>query len=568
MFGFETEYAITWIKRHKSLSREILMSSFMGAARKCLVHLPDIRGDGMFLANGSRLYIDCGQHPELATPECTNPWDAVRYLKAGEMIIGAAIEKMRSEVKPGTEIFCSMCNVDYVQNTTWGCHESFLHRCNASALSKHIIPHLVSRTIFTGAGGFQPVSAGLRFTLSPRASHIAHVVSSDSTGDRGIYHTKDESLSSSGYHRLHILCGESLRSETSIWLKVGTTALVVAMIDAGLKPCEDLELASPVNALQVVAVDTHCRKRLDLVDGRTATALDIQRHYLNLAEQHKSDPFMPPWAEAVCMRWRQILDLLEVDPAKTNRMLDWTIKQTLYGHHLENRGVPWEKIFAWNKVTDQLQAALHRNRRHGLLHPDFILGPNSPVLEVVAQLTPHIRKNGLSWEELEGFLQLKQEMFEIDTRFGQLGENSVFQSLDRAGMLEHNIDGVDNIEHAKSHPPGTGRARIRGEMVRRLAAKGGGYKCSWQVICDQEKRPILDLSDPFAVGKDAIPVIAEKDAIPVDDVEDAVPVVAEEDTMPARDSSSQHEHQRRLPFAGGSDIDPLLGQFLGIRRRS
>jgi proteasome accessory factor A len=539
MFGLETEYAISWIKGHKSPDRELLTNHFMEAARKCLLHLPDIQSSGMFLANGSRLYIDCGQHPELATPECTNPWDAVRYLKAGERIINTVMEQLRLDLKTDAEIFCTSCNVDYLQNTTWGCHESYLHRCDVHALSKHIIPHLVSRTIFVGTGGFEPHAAGLRFTLSPRASHISHVVSSDSTGERGIYHTKDESLSGRGYHRLHILCGESQRSESSIFLKISTTAIVVAMIEAGLKPCDDLELASPVDALHTVAADTHCQERLELVGGRTASALEIQRHYLSLAELHRNDSFMPPWTEDICWRWRQVLDLLEENPSKTHKMLDWTIKQKLYSHHLEKRGAQWEKIQAWSKIIDALQAALNESTRYNLLSPDVILGPNSPVLETVAQLTAHIRENRLRWDGLGDFLQLKQEMFEIDTRFGQLGEKSVFQSLDRTGMLAHHVEGVDNIEQAMSHPPSTGRARLRGEMVRRLADQGSKYRCTWQFISDNEKRPILDLSDPFVAG---------------------------EDPPSNTGCNKHHDRQRDLPF--GNDVDPLLSPFLRVRGRS
>jgi hypothetical protein len=103
-------------------------------------------------------------------------------------------------------------------------------------------------------------------------------------------------------------------------------------------------------------------------------------------------------------------------------------------------------------------------------------------------------------------------------------------------------------------------------MVRRLAAQGEGYKCSWQVICDRNKRPILDLSDPFAAGKGEIPVIAEKKPVPADNGDTAVSVAAEDEARPVRDTILRRERQRRLPFSNGSDIDPLLGQFLGIRR--
>ncbi len=498
MFGLETEYAISGFEGGNSVDREMILDRLMRAARKRLPHLPDSQSSGMFLSNGSRLYVDCGLHPELSTPECTNPWDAVRYIKAGEETIDEIVGLLNSDDNTGVEIFCSICNVDYMSKATWGCHESFLHRCSPRLLPKQIIPHLVSRTIYSGAGGFNPFSAGLQFTLSPRAAHIDHVTSSNSTGDRGIYHTKDEPLSAGGYHRLHILCGESLCSELGIWLKVSATALVVAMIEAGLNPGNNVQLHSPVAALHTVALDTCCREKLKLVGGNTASALQIQRHYLDQAELHIHDSFMPPWAEEACAQWRNILDLLEEDATRVQKKLDWGIKQTLYAHHLDSHGLEWETIHSWNYIVGKLQEALNRAQRHFTFQPEFILGPNSPALEDVAQLTPYLRDKGLRWDGLKKFLQVKKELQEIDTRFGQLGEMGVFHALDRSGLLEHHMDGVDNITNAVFSPPRNGRARIRGTMVGRFADNPKRYRCNWHGIYDLSNRTLLDLTDPYA----------------------------------------------------------------------
>src|SRR5207249_4593714 len=126
-------------------------------------------------------------------------------------------------------------------------HESYLHRGDPCVCPKQIVPHLASRLIYSGAGGFDPRSLGLDFSLSPRVSHLFNVKSSESTKDRGIFHTKDEPLSEKGFHRLHVICGESLSSRLASFLKVGTTALVVAMIEAGLQPGDDVELRSPID---------------------------------------------------------------------------------------------------------------------------------------------------------------------------------------------------------------------------------------------------------------------------------------------------------------------------------
>lgn len=237
LFGVETEYAITGLAGGVGIDRQRLVCRLLEAAGKELVHLPDLHGNGLYLQNGARFYVDCGLHPEFSTPECANPWDAVRYIRAGEEILARLASRAESAEGQGAEVLCFLCNVDYGGGqATWGCHESYLHRGDPAVFPKQIIPHLVSRIIYTGAGGFNPLAAGLEFTLSPRAAHLTNAVSSDSTGNRGIFHTKDESLCGPGYHRLHLLCGESLCSETASWLKLGATALVVAMIEAGVNP--------------------------------------------------------------------------------------------------------------------------------------------------------------------------------------------------------------------------------------------------------------------------------------------------------------------------------------------
>jgi hypothetical protein len=157
-------------------------------------------------------------------------------------------------------------------------------------------------------------------------------------------------------------------------------------------------------------------------------------------------------------------------------------------------------------VVGRLKTALDRTRRSWPSRLDSIIGPNSPVLEEVAQLTPYVRESGLRWDELEMFLQLRRELLEIDTRFGQLGGKGVFRALDAAGLLEHHMDGVDNIESAVANPPAAGRAKVRGEFVRRVAGIRNRYHCDWSAAFDMEKRLRLDLSNPFATEEQWVPI--------------------------------------------------------------
>jgi proteasome accessory factor A len=500
LFGVETEYAITGMSSDGAMDRELILHRLMALAGRQLTQLPDLNASaGFFLGNGSRFYVDCGAHPEICTPECANPWDAVRYIEAGHRILAGLTSSVASSSPPGTEILCFRCNVDYSGNqTTWGCHESYMHCIAQEALQPQIIPHLVTRLIYTGAGGFNPLSRGLEFTLSPRMAHFRRVVTESSTSTRGIWHSKSEPLCS-GYNRLHVLCGESLCSESAAFLKVGVTALIVAMADAGLTPGSAVELADPLAAMHSVAGDVTCKKLLRMSNGNYSTAISIQRHYLEQAESHLGASFMPSWAPEVCRRWRDILNQIEYTPASAEKTLDWGIKRALYANHARGLNLRWDELPFLNQVIVQLTAALAAARKgpEPAMSLEAAIAPQQRMLKQVAAFLPLLRSRRLGWEDLRTLLACRQKFFEIDTRFGQLGPHGIFQTLDQAGVLSHRVSDADNIELAVTQPPATGRAHLRGEVIQRLA-RAGNARCDWQCVMDYGKGRVLDLSDPFA----------------------------------------------------------------------
>ncbi len=406
----------------------------------------------------------------------------------------------------------SRCNVCHGgTQSAFGCHESYGHQVNPELLAQQIVPHLVSRLIYTGAGGFSNRSPGLEFTLSPRVAHLVKESSSASTSGRGIFHTRDESLSGPGYSRLHLLCGESLCSETATWLKMGTTALVVAMIEAGLQPGDGVRLRAPVDAMRRFAADVTCQAAVAGAAG-SLTAVAIQRHYLRLAEDHLHDSFMPPWAEEVCVCWRAILTQLEQDPETLATVLDWPIKLSLYRDRCWRAGIAWKSLSDWTEVLVRCNSALQARdvdataQRLGMA----LLGPASPIAEEVAELTPWLKDRGLDWSGLERFLALRHQLLEIDMRFGQLGNRGIFTALDRAGVLAHRMSGVDRIEEAMTEPPAVGRARLRGQGIRRLTGNDGRYVCDWTGIWDRKLGRFLDLTDPFAAEESWIDLQPQK----------------------------------------------------------
>ena len=499
MFGIESEYAVVGRAgkdeevNHDGVARQV--------ARLIQEQAPHATGLGRcdtFFGNGGRFYVDCGSHPEYCTPECTNPWDVVRYTLAGERMLADACERVPAAFPQVREAAIHKCNVDYSgSGATWGCHESYLHRADPAVLATQLIPHLVSRVIYTGAGGFDARNPGIEFTLSPRASHLEKAISAESTSGRGIVHTKDESLCRGGFHRLHLVCGESLCSELASWLKVGATALVVAMVEAGLRPGEGVELRAPLSALRAIAGDPTCTTVVMTTDRRHMSPIAIQRRYLEAAEAHLGDGFMPPWAAEVCWQWRETLNRLAADPRSLCGALDWAIKLDVYRDHARRRGIDWDTLPSWTYVVERLVAELCQIDGGGWMPRLWeVLGPGSPIREGVGRLDPYLRKKGLRWEGLRPFILLRQELFEIDFKFGRLGPHGLFALLDAAGVRSHGVPGVDNIEHAMLHPPAEGRARLRGETIRRLAGTRK-IMCDWQRLWDGAECRALDLSDPF-----------------------------------------------------------------------
>ncbi len=504
LMGFEQEMALCATKsRGASPDTETLLTSLSAIAEESLVHLRGLGEGGIFLANGGRLYVNCLKY-EYAGPECSHPDEIVKYLLAGERILaGLASELARRIGLDDAALY--RCNVDYTGASTWGAHESYLTRSEPSRLAGDLIPFLVARVVTAGAGGFRPLTrTGCSFTLSPRAWHISVPMSQSSTGahERGIFHVKDETLSSAGYHRLHVLVGDALCSQRQNWLKFAATSIVVALADAGLQPGRDVTLCAPVDALREFASDTTCTVKATTRSGREMSAADIQRHYLELARHHLHADWMPSWAPEAVEKWDAMLRRLEGAPDSVATCLDWGIKYRVFQSHIEKRGFSRQGIRRWTHLTDLLRRcidALPRAPRNPDRFADCVLNPRGLLRKIVANLTPHLPSRAMDWSQLEDYLKLRSELFALDFKFGRLGDKGIFNCLDRAGVLDHGIAGLDDaqIDNAAANPPRIGRAKLRGEAIRRLHKKPARGASNWMTVYDGTSEMVLNLSDPF-----------------------------------------------------------------------
>src|ERR1700691_4327931 len=247
IFGLENEYGVTCTLRGQ---RRLSPDEVARYLFRRVVSWG--RSSNVFLENGARLYLDVGSHPEYATPECDSIADLVAHDKAGERILDhlvtGAEARLREEGIRGV-IYLFKNNTDSAGNS-YGCHENYLtsRRDDFAHYTEILIPFLVSRQIFAGAGKVLQTARGAVYCLSQRAEHIWEGVSSATTRSRPIINTRDEPhADAERFRRLHVIVGDSNMSETTMLLKVGATDLVLRMVEAGVV-MRDLTLENPIRA--------------------------------------------------------------------------------------------------------------------------------------------------------------------------------------------------------------------------------------------------------------------------------------------------------------------------------
>ncbi len=284
----------------------------------------------VFLENGARFYLDTGCHPEYATPECASPMDVTIYDKAGERILenllNYAQNKVHEEGFQG-ELAIFKNNTDFVGNS-YGCHENYLADRTADFyyMAEQLIPFLVTRQIFTGAGKVFRTRRGTVYHISQRAQHIRQKISGTTTNERSIINTRDEPHAiKEKYRRLHIIVGDSNMSEYTTYLKVGTTALILQMIEDDFIP-PTFSLRNPVRAIKDISRDLTCREPVPLNNGKKYSALELQKEYLDLAHRYYSTRPMSPEAADILQKWEYVLTKLEEDPMQLHHEIDWVIK--------------------------------------------------------------------------------------------------------------------------------------------------------------------------------------------------------------------------------------------------
>ena len=290
------------------------------------------------LTNGARYYVDHA-HPECSTPECRTPSEVVRYDRAAEEILRLSMERAVAMLPEGGEVVVYKNNSDGKGNS-YGCHENYLvdRAVPFGRLVNQITPHFVTRQVFAGAGKVGCESPGsvpsdVAYQLSQRADFFEEEVGLETTLKRPIVNTRDEPhCDPAKYRRLHVIVGDANMSEVATFLKVGTTAIVLAMIEDEAIG-DDLTLAHPVTAIRQVSNDVSLQAAVAMGNGKRMTALDIQWQLLerarSWADRHGLDSVTVDDGKRILEEWEAVLTGLERDPGEVADVVDWVAKKRL-----------------------------------------------------------------------------------------------------------------------------------------------------------------------------------------------------------------------------------------------
>ena len=434
--GLETEYGVTCVvDGQRRLSPDEVARYLF---RKVVVWG---RSSNVFLPNGGRLYLDVGSHPEYATAECDNLSDLIKQDQAGdriveELAVSAEIRLNAEGIKGQIHLFKN--NMDAAGNS-YGCHENFSvsRKKNFEEVTESIIPFLITRQIFCGAGKWISSSKGANFQISQRAEHMWESVSSATTRSRPIINTRDEPHADpEEYRRLHIIVGDSNMSETTTVLKVASTELMLRAAELGLLK-DEFTIENPIKTIREISNDLKFRNTFRLSSGREITALQMQNEMFNivLSMPGLDEILEKPFYRYALNLWRRSLDALENhDYSLVDMELDWMIKRKFMNSYKE---------------------------KHQLNDMDSRL--------ILLDISYHnIRK-----------------------------DRGLFYILEKSGMAKTLITNND-VNGAMENPPETTRAALRGRFIKVAQEKKRDFTVDWVnlKINDQQQSSIA-CKDPF-----------------------------------------------------------------------
>lgn len=437
IFGIETEYGLTCVAADGT--RRLTPDDAARYLFRKVVQWG--KSSNVFLTNGSRLYLDVGSHPEYATCECDSFHDAIAHERAGDSILHQmaieAEEALRADGIDG-KIFLFKNNTDSAGNS-YGCHENYLvgRGGDFTDMARYLVPFFITRQLIVGAGKVVQTAKGAHYAISQRADHMWDGVSSATTRSRPIINTRDEPHADAElYRRMHVIVGDSSMSQSTNLLKIASTHALLCFLE-DRRTLRDFTMENPVKAIREIALDSTGRTSVQLANGSTVTALDIQWEYCNAVTAYANEAGMNEGLMARALElWARTLTAIETQQfASVNREIDWILKKA---------------------ILDRAAT------KHGMNLED-----------------PRLAQLDLAYHDINP-------------------ERGVFLLMERKGLVERIVDETA-VERAKTQPPQTTRAKLRGDFVAAALRTGSDHTVDWtQIKISDHGLRSVQLKDPFA----------------------------------------------------------------------
>lgn len=443
------------------------------------------QAERQFYGNGAKIYMDTGNHLEYATGEVKGAKELVQHEKAGERIIECAIQTVNQHqyFKKRDWQLHSYKNNNDIAGNTFGSHENycmirkkFPGCCMSAALFPLLGPHLITRQLHGGNGWLEEKNGRLKYRLSQRAKEIKESVNSATTTARAIINTRDEPhADEERYFRLHLICGDALMAQTALFLKFGTTSLVLDMIEDGFltgKPFGDGN--DFLSALHDFSEDSTLRVAPN-IGGKTYTIINLQEEYFNLASRFCEICGCTPEQQCVLDLWKKIITLAKTPEPHLALapFVDWAAKKMLMEHKMKKLGHNWST--ASTTVLQEKIVSRAAEEDEAILLPEQIAvqeTKNPPAL----------------------FYLLKS----MDFQFHENSPKGLARILEKRGFLERIVSDKE-ITRAMTHPSDNTRALPRTLWNKKLLAEGKNpshINVDWkQVSCG--RNPVFRCPDPY-----------------------------------------------------------------------
>lgn len=495
LMGSETEYAVSGRHGRNVLPAEAVFDRLHEAMCQERRWVQDAYAvKSVYLEHGGRFYLDAGGHPEYATPECSTPWQVAAYDKAGERLMNLA-RRSAERSRAGLRICVTKNNIGVVhpEQVTWGSHESYTCYVPLEKAAECLVPHLVSRLVYAGSGCLSSDPRGVGFELSQRARHLTRVLGAETTHDRAIFCTrirKANDSSAAGWVRAHLVGKDSQRRPFGVYLTFGVTGLLFHLVNHGRKVGKGLKLRDPLEAVRAISRDPWQQARVELVDGRFLTALEIQQCYLAECEKALPRGDWPDWAPDVVRHWRETLETLAKDPLLLADRLDTASKLFINSHELRRAGYSWSDL----RIALQLLSNLRQQYPAGVLQAVVAENPEvapAAVRDRFAEAAAEVARHGPGTLDR---LRFAVRLTALDLRFHEL--EGPFDRLLAAEPTPASMPSQADIDRASREPPPGGRAALRSEHIR--ATSEPEWIADWRFLLHPPTSRFVDLRDPFA----------------------------------------------------------------------